>query len=171
MDTREMKLFAVYLGGRAPKCNTELHDVVVVVGERIEDTYAQLLELWFGSRKGLHIDSWLALEVIDGYRVSLSRTPPNTDEKLFFVNLGAYADGQFTEIHENVFLVGTDILAVKQRAKSTFLQGKYLLHTDSLFEVDDCIQIEGAQGWFVHLTPADVPNTWAPCNDYHVIPQ
>ena len=123
MDTREMKLFAVYLGGRAPKCNTELHDVVFVVGERIEDTYAQLLELWFGSRKGLHIDSWLALEVIDGYRVSLSRTPPNTDEKLFFVNLGAYADGQFTEIHENVFLVGTDILAVKQRAKSTFLQG------------------------------------------------
>ena len=110
-----MKLFAVYLGGRAPKCNTELHDVVFVVGERIEDTYAQLLELWFGSRKGLHIDSWLALEVIDGYRVSLSRTPPNTDEKLFFVNLGAYADGQFTEIHENVFLVGTDILAVKQR--------------------------------------------------------
>ncbi len=26
------KLFAVYLGGRAPKCNTELHDVVFVVG-------------------------------------------------------------------------------------------------------------------------------------------
>ena len=28
----ENKLFAVYLGGRAPKCNTELHDVVFVVG-------------------------------------------------------------------------------------------------------------------------------------------
>ena len=55
------KLFAVYLGGRAPKCNTELHDVVFVVGESIEATYSQLTELWFGSREGLHIDSWLEL--------------------------------------------------------------------------------------------------------------
>ena len=34
-----LKLFAVCLGGRAPKCNTELHDVVFVVGARVEDTY------------------------------------------------------------------------------------------------------------------------------------
>ena len=33
------KLFAVYLGGRAPKANIELHDVVFVVGESIEQTY------------------------------------------------------------------------------------------------------------------------------------
>jgi len=33
------KLFAVYLGGRAPRCNTELHDVVFVAGEAIEACY------------------------------------------------------------------------------------------------------------------------------------
>ena len=171
MGSGKMKLFAVYLGGRAPKCNTELHDVVFVVGERIEDTYEQLLAQWFGSREGLHIDSWLELDVVDDHEVRLSREPSESALKLFFVNLGAYAEGQFTEVHENVFLVGSEALAVKRRAKETFLQGKHLLHTDRLFEVDDCLHIEGAQGWYVHVQPSARENIWQPHNDYHVIPQ
>lgn len=165
------KLFAVCLGGRAPKCNTELHDVVFVVGQRIEDTYEQLLGLWFGSPQGLHIDSWLELAVVDGYEIELSRTPSASDLKLFFVNLGAYAEGVFAEVHENVLMVGADALAVKQRAKATFLQNHYLLHTDSLFEVDDCLQIDGVQGWYVHLKRTSRENAWHPHNDYHVIPK
>ena len=43
-----MKLFSVFLGGRADKCNTELHDVVFSIGEKIEDTYIDLLDKWFG---------------------------------------------------------------------------------------------------------------------------
>ena len=166
-----LKLFAVYLGGRAPKCNTELHDVVFVVGERIEDTYEQLLNVWFGSPDGLHIDSWMHLDVVDGYEVSLSRTPADSDLKLFFVNLGAYADGAFTEVHENVFVVGEAALEVKSRVKQTYLQGQFKLHTDSLFEVDDCLQIEGANGWYVHLKPTERLGTWKPNNDYHVLPK
>ena len=42
------KLFAVYLGGRAPKCNTEIHDVVFTTGQSIEDTYEQLMDQWLG---------------------------------------------------------------------------------------------------------------------------
>ena len=86
------KLFAVYLGGRALKCNTELHDVVFVVGETIEDTYEQLMNKWFGTPKGLHLDSWIELQVIDGYRISLSTTEPASTKKLFFINLGGYRE-------------------------------------------------------------------------------
>ncbi len=39
-----MKLFSVFLGGRAKKCNTELHDVVFTCGQSIKDTYYDLLE-------------------------------------------------------------------------------------------------------------------------------
>ena len=42
----ETKLFAVYLGGRAPKGNTEIHDVVFATGRAIEDTYEQLMDKW-----------------------------------------------------------------------------------------------------------------------------
>ena len=39
---KELKLFAVYLGGSAPKANIELHDVVFVTGFSLEETYSKL---------------------------------------------------------------------------------------------------------------------------------
>ena len=69
------KLFAVYLGGRAPRCNTELHDVVFVVGESIETSYERLMDKWFGDPLRLHIDSWIELHCVDGYRISLRPSP------------------------------------------------------------------------------------------------
>jgi hypothetical protein len=96
------RLFAVTLGGRAPKANTELHDVVFVTGSTIDDTYTQLLDKWFGNPVGLHLDSWLELDVVDGWRISLSPTADAGGQKLFFVNLGAY-DENFTELHANAF--------------------------------------------------------------------
>ncbi len=68
-----MKLFAVFLGGRAEKCNTELHDVVFTCGNKIEETYFDLIDKWFGLPDKLHIDSWVELTYVDGYKVSLSK--------------------------------------------------------------------------------------------------
>ena len=48
----------VVLGGRAEKANIELHDVRWVVGSKIEDSFDTLRKDWFGSSKGLHIDSY-----------------------------------------------------------------------------------------------------------------
>ena len=66
-----IKLFAVYLGGRADGCNTELHDVVFTCGQKIQDTYIDLLDKWFGNADRLHIDSWVEINYVDGYTVSL----------------------------------------------------------------------------------------------------
>ena len=51
-------LYLVVLGGKAKKANIELHDVRWVVGSKIEDTFDTLRKDWFGSPKGLHIDSY-----------------------------------------------------------------------------------------------------------------
>ena len=40
------------------KANIEIHDVRWVVGSKIEDTFDALKKDWFGSPKGLHIDSY-----------------------------------------------------------------------------------------------------------------
>ena len=58
-------------GGRARKANVELHDVRWVVGSKIEDTYDTLRKQWFGSPKGLHIDSYKRIKYIDGYKINL----------------------------------------------------------------------------------------------------
>ena len=120
----DSKLFAVYLGGRAARCNTELHDVVFVVGKSIEATYEALLDKWFGDPLRVHIDSCLELTHVDGYRVSLSREPAAGQEKLFFINLGAYRPGEFIELHANAFLVARDEQGVKQRTKANCCAGR-----------------------------------------------
>ena len=78
-----MKLFSVFLGGRADKCNTELHDVVFTLGEKIEDTYIDLLGKWFGLSDRLHIDSWVDLNIVEGYKICLSKQKNKSKKKLY----------------------------------------------------------------------------------------
>jgi hypothetical protein len=165
-------LFAVCLGGRAPNCNTELHDVVFVRGDSIESTYQQLLEKWFGTAAGLHLDSWVALDIVDGHRVQLSDQAATTKEKLFFVNLGAYADGKFMELHDNVFLVAANAETAKARAKALLrasLPGH--LHTDDLHDVDDCLEVGRVDGRHIILQKTGETRPLNPVNAYHVIPE
>jgi hypothetical protein len=166
-----MKLFAVYLGGSAPKANTELHDVVFAVGETIEDTYPQLLDKWFGDPVGLHIDSWLELDVVDGYRVTLSETPSPSDARLFFVNLGAY-DHTFTELHAMGFYIAAGAPQAKQQALSKHADtGVSQMHKDDLYCVDDCIALEAVNGLRVTLTQTGETSAARPNNGYHLIPK
>jgi hypothetical protein len=39
-----LKLFSVYLGGRVEGCNIELHDVVFVVSESIQQSLSRIKE-------------------------------------------------------------------------------------------------------------------------------
>ena len=77
-------LYLVVLGGRAKKANIELHDVRWVIGSKIEDTYDTLRKDWFGSPKGLHIDSYKKIKHIDGYKINLLNFERDKiDEKQF----------------------------------------------------------------------------------------
>ncbi len=168
--TSESKLFAVYLGGRAPRCNTELHDVVFVVGQSIEQCYERIMDKWFGNPSKMHIDSWMELKYVDGYRVSLQAHPAPPGKKLFFINLGAYLPGQFTELHANAFVVATSEAEVKKRAKSELLQGTQSIHTDDLYDIDDCLEVSEVDGLAVCLEPAPGMAPNQPYSAYHVIP-
>ncbi len=163
------RLFAVMLGGNcAPRSNTELHDVVFVAGERIEDTYQDLLAAWFGTPDGLHIDSWWELRAVDGHRVTLDRDAEPGAARLFFVNLGGYRAGVFAEAHASMFVVAADADAAKARAKADLLRGFDEVHTDDLYDVDDCLEIGEVAGWRVALqadadaVPAAPVNGWLP---------
>jgi hypothetical protein len=165
------KLFAVCLGGRAERCNTELHDVVFAAGETIEDTYPQLLEKWFGLPVGLHIDSWVHLDIVDGFEVILSETPTPSGKRLFFINLGAYTEGEFAEQHANIFVVAEKPQTAKTRAKE-LLAAKLqsAIHTDDLFDIDDCVEVETVKNLHITLRPATRVSPLAPINGYHLLP-
>ena len=57
MEPLEKFLFLVVVGGRSPKANIELHDVRWVIGTKIEDTFDQLRNDWFGYIRINKIDS------------------------------------------------------------------------------------------------------------------
>ena len=66
-NRKNQYLFIVVLGGSCGKSNIELHDVRWVVGSSIQETFKQLRKEWFGDQDGLHIDSYLKVQFVDGF--------------------------------------------------------------------------------------------------------
>ncbi|MCF6766410.1 DUF1543 domain-containing protein [Thiotrichales bacterium 19S3-7] len=164
----KMKLFAVMLGGRTQGAHIELHDLVFVVGNALEDTYPNLVRKWFGNtHKSLHIDSSLELDIIDGYQVTLSSTQPSDEtnsKKLHCVNFGGYKEGFFGEIHEVSFIVSNSKKEVTKKAKNLLCVDTLQQHCDDNFvigsdnfkkDVDDVITVNHVDGYYIHLTPTE----------------
>ena len=133
MEPLEKFLFLVVVGGRSPKANIELHDVRWVIGSKIEDTFDQLRNDWFGSDNGFHIDSYKKIVSIDGYKINLrnkdNREAKNTifqkekitNKKLWFVNIGGYDPSSMQEKHEFGLVVASSFSEAKNKAKSKWL--------------------------------------------------
>jgi hypothetical protein len=164
--TDEPRLFLAVLGGRASRSHIELHDVRFVVGRRIDDSLPELRHQWFGQRQGLHLDAWMAVHAIDGWRVRLVRADSEPmgepsaprPERLWFVNLGAYRPDCLAELHHFGLVVARSPQAAKAVAKRQWLLGALQQHKDDLAAVDDCLAIEqlemlGGERWHVQLEP------------------
>ena len=164
-------LYLVVLGGRAKKANIELHDVRWVIGSKIEDTYDTLRNDWFGSPKGLHIDSYKKIEYIDGYKINLINFEKDKIDKkklvkknkskkyLWFVNIGGYNPTSMQEKHEFGLVTASTKLEAKNIAKSKWLIGYKKKHNDDiaslerLFCYHDCELIKKIGNWEIELTP------------------
>ncbi len=148
-----MLLHIVMLGGRHPKAKIEVHDVVFVFGKNLAELYPQLREQWFGATQGLHIDSWMAVDGVDNYKISLSHTAPSANEpRLFFINLGGYQAGNFGEEHSYLLVIANDKTSAKQKGKTMLAAHWEKPHTDNLWDVDDCIAIDHIDGRYIKLS-------------------
>lgn len=167
-------LFIVMLGGRHKRANTEVHDVVLAVGDSLQEVYLQLKNAWFGELQGLHIDAWAKINGVQfeqsNYRICFSNVQPSSSEqKLFLINLGGYDSREFGELHRYVLVVAQNPIVAKQRGKQHFAQHWKKTHTDRVLEVDDCIAIDQIHGRYVQLIEEDFEkNYWE--NSYINIP-
>ena len=176
MESLEKFLFLVVVGGKSPKANIELHDVRWVIGTKIEDTFDQLRNDWFGSINGFHIDSYRKIDSIDGYKINLiyeeNREVKNkilenetiANKKLWFVNIGGYDLNSMQKKHEFGLVVASSPSGAKNKAKSKWLINCKKKHKDDIAAVkkftvvDDCEVINNIKNWEIELIP----------NDYHV---
>jgi hypothetical protein len=162
-----MKLFAVYIGGDHPAANIELHDMRFVVAPSLRDTYGELKRQWWGRPGSLHIDCWAEIDHADGHDVTLSPEPFAGPERLFFVNLGGYVPGDFTERHKHMFVVADSEARAKARAVRS-VNGWTAVHRDDLYEAEQAFALDraaDAHRLHVHLTPSREPRELAfTCN-------
>ena len=166
-------LFLVVLGGRSEKANIELHDVRWVVGSKIEDTFDVLRKDWFGSPKGLHIDSYKKIEYMDGYKINLVLFEKDKIEKrqlvkknkaqkyLWFVNIGGYSPTSMQEKHEFGLVIASTKIEEKNIAKSQWLIGCKKKHNDDISKlktysnIDNCQVINKIDSWQIELIPEE----------------
>ena len=99
-----------------------MHDVRFVVGDKIEQTYSKLKAQWVGDKGSVHMDSYMHIQHIDGYKVEGDRTGHHKPEKLYFVNLGAYRADSLAEQHDFALYVARSSEEAKQRAKESLLR-------------------------------------------------
>src|ERR1700753_4242891 len=134
-----MKLFMFYVGGNCGNSNVELHDVRFSIGETAEDCHDDLRRQWWGDPESLHLDCWGAVEQADGFDVELTRDEArDSTGRLFFVHLGGYDPGEFSELHKNILLVADDAKAAKAKALAQI--GSWSLpHKDRLFEIEKAV--------------------------------
>lgn len=156
MDT----LFAIYVGGLIEGCHVELHDLRFAIGGSVEDCHDALRAQWWGAPESLHLDAWGPIRWADGFAVRVASEPPSTGgPRLWLCNMGGYDPTQFTELHENHFIVAPDARSAKQRALAR-LPDWASPHRDATLEIETIVDIAvttGRPDRFVHLTPAPTP--------------
>jgi len=159
-------LFMVMLGGRHAKATTEVHDVVMAIGETLPEVMPQLKQAWFGELKGLHIDAWAQFSGVQSqgmkYQIHFSDAAPSvSDEKLYLINLGGYVPNIFGELHSYHFVVAKDSRSAKQLGKQYIEQHWHKPHTDRVVDVDDCIAIDHVAGRYIQLVQGEFnPTIW-----------
>ncbi|WP_282364755.1 DUF1543 domain-containing protein [Pseudomonas sp. PS01297] len=162
-------LFVVMLGGKHPRAKIEVHDVVFAIADSLEATYPQLRQGWFGNPAGLHIDAWMRVDGVDGWKVELSPLAPLPGSpRLYFINLGGYEANTFGEAHHYLLVVAQDKNQAKSRAKQHMFKHWQQAHTDVLLDVDDCLPIDQVSGRYIHLIEGEHRGV-IQHNDYIVI--
>ena len=163
-------LFVVMLGGKHPRAKIEVHDVVFAVADTLEAAYPQLREGWFGSQKGVHIDSWMTVDGVDGWKVQLSHLAPNAGApRLYFINLGGYESNVFGEAHHYLLVVARTAREAAAQGKQQMLTHWTQSHTDGVLDIDDCLPIDLVDGRYIHLVQA-AHQAIVQRNDYLVLP-
>jgi len=162
------KLLMFYLGGHTEYGKLEMHDVIFVVARTDKEAVAKMRQAWFGTQKSLHVDSWLAIENIDGYAISLTKSKPlDRNIKLYFVNLGYYVPSQIGEYHFSALVTAKSKREAMKSAMDRCSSDFYMLHLDDLHDLDGCINIDKVDEYFIKLEHTGLDNSPVqPVNGY-----
>ncbi|MBD3583576.1 DUF1543 domain-containing protein [Flavobacterium sp. D33] len=156
--------------GATPKGRlTEQHDIFFGIAVSLKELVPQMKAFWPDTQ--LHIDAWREVTAVDGFKVEvIEREPAESQQHLFFINLGGYRKGEFEEYHYKVLAVADTMATASKVAKSTafykhfgfkgaesHIDDKYGIDVDDIFRVSDILSPESKQRFSLRFTRADEP--------------
>jgi hypothetical protein len=162
MKLETQNIYAIYLGGKHPCSNIELHDLVVTTGESIQDCFEFCRQNWFvnnpvgqstNNRGNLFSEPKPAIiPHIDGYyRVELPQDYISGGEySLYCMNYGGYLPDQLAEMHEIVMVFAKDKGDAIKKSKKLLKLKFELLHMDNCLNLDDMIDVSELSGCRFH---------------------
>jgi hypothetical protein len=171
MET-EMKLFYIILGATPKGRNIEQHDVFFGIGESLKDLVPDMKDFWKKAEGKIHLDCYQEVKFADGYEVKIvEKTDQQTENQLYFVNLGGYKRGFFEEFHEQHLMVGDSMGDIVKKAKSTefyktmgfegavsHIDDKHGVDIDDIFNVNDILPEKMKQKYSIILKKSDAEN-------------
>jgi hypothetical protein len=169
----ELKLYMLLLGSKAPGRHVEQHDFFFGVAHSLKELVPAIKSFWHGTGSSLHIDGWREVTNVDGYHVKVllkQDAYPESENRLFFVNLGGYQAGKLEEQHYTVLTVQNDkALAIQQSKKTIFfrtatiagmkganshIDDKYGIDVDDIYKIEEMLSPSQKERYHIDITPA-----------------
>ncbi|HEX8461634.1 MAG TPA: DUF1543 domain-containing protein, partial [Segetibacter sp.] len=151
-----LKLFMVLVGCRPKGRNTEQHDVLFGIASSIKELVPTIINFWPEVKGNIHVDAWREVTEVDNFKIEIlpkaNNSVENTNNKLFFLNLGGYKKNEFEEFHYKMLAIATSKKeAVKIARETAFykhtgfkgapshIDDKYGVDVDEVFEIKDIV--------------------------------
>lgn len=163
------KLFMILLGCKPQGRHTEQHDIFFAIGNSINDLKTDIADFWPEADGKIHIDAWREVTTVGGYSlkvVPMANVVETNLNKLFFINLGGYKQGEFDELHYKMLLVADSMAEASRLAKETtfykhtgfegavsHIDDKYGVDVDDAFEIADVLPEHVKSRFHIQIEP------------------
>jgi hypothetical protein len=153
---------------------TEQHDIYFGIGKEPKDLIPGLNAFWPEAKGQLHIDAWREVRKVDGFSIEVQlnekqkEKAENTENRLFFINLGGYKTGEFDEFHYKMLTVAKDKGQAIQQSKQTafykhtgfkgaesHIDDKFGVDVDDIYEIPDILNKEFKDKFSLQISAAN----------------
>ena len=158
------------LGCRPKGRFTEQHDIFFGIGNSLKDLIPDMKAFWPEAKGQIHIDVWREVSNVDGFQIKVvSKTGKiETENQLFFINLGGYKENEFEEFHYKILTVGTTLAEATKNAKSTtfykhcgfkgatsHIDDKFGVDVDEIYKVKEILTLDLKEKFELNITKSE----------------
>lgn len=168
-----LKLYMLLLGSKAPGRHVEQHDFFFGIARNLKELVPDIKKFWRGAAGNIHVDGYREVNYVDGYQIKVvpkDEANIQSEERLFFINLGGYQAGKLEEQHYVILSVRKDRAEAIQNAKNTaffktnttvdtndaraHIDDKYGIDVDDIYNIAEMLTPAQKAKYHIEITPS-----------------